>query len=68
MAWIEHDPESGLRHDEYGGTHVHVDSGMTFAEEFPDRYFWVPWWVAALLDISDWIHGAASKLCERYKP
>ena len=67
MAWISIDPEAGLYHDEFGGTHVYEDTGKTLAEEFPEWHFECPWWAALLLDVTGWIHGRAQRLVSRWQ-
>lgn len=63
MAWIQIDPECGLIHDEFGGTHIYEDDGLTLAQMSPEAYFQVPWWAALILDFTWWLQGKAAQLC-----
>jgi hypothetical protein len=66
QAWITKDPESGLVHDEFGGTYIYEDCGKTLAEQFPKLYFQAPIWAVWLLDLTAWLHNLAAQLCARW--
>ncbi len=63
--WINEDPEAGDYVDDFGGTHVYEETGMTLAEEFPEHYYQVAGWRAAILELTAWLHGWAQGLCRR---
>jgi hypothetical protein len=65
VKWVHSDPEEGLYVDEFGGTFISERTGRTLAEEFPESYWQVSDWRAAILIIAERFHGWARGLCKR---